>query len=230
MHTYTAIVLAAGQGKRLGLGFNKQLLTLAGVPMIIHTLRLFARDEACANMIIVAREEEREQLAALVKQYDVPRVQCIITGGAERQDSVYAGLQVAKTALVLIHDGARPFTRQAVLRGLVNAAVETGAAIAAVPVKDTIKRVKSGVIEETIERAPLWAAQTPQAFQLPLIWQAHKEARATHFIGTDDASLVERLGREVAIVPSDDLNMKVTTPADVKVAEAILTERGHNDD
>ncbi|WP_054705022.1 2-C-methyl-D-erythritol 4-phosphate cytidylyltransferase [Bacillus sp. JCM 19041] len=220
---YKAIVLAAGQGKRMNAGFNKQLIKLNGTPLIIHSLRLFEADDECSEIILVVSANEREDMNKLVEDYKLKKVRKLVIGGVERQDSVYAGLSaINDKGIVLIHDGARPFVKRAVIQGLVDEAEKAGGAIAAVPVKDTIKRTAGGFIEKTVERADLWAAQTPQGFQYDLILEAHRDAKAHGYTGTDDASLVERIGKPVSIVESDYLNLKLTTEEDLLFAETIL--------
>ncbi|WP_059105416.1 2-C-methyl-D-erythritol 4-phosphate cytidylyltransferase [Shouchella shacheensis] len=223
---YSVIVLAAGQGKRMECGYNKQLIKLAGTPLIVHSLRAFHDDPRCAEIVLVVSEPEKREMEALVKEYAIQRVTRIVIGGVERQNSVYAGLQqVSAAEIILIHDGARPFVRKRVVHALADAAREHGAAIAAVQVKDTVKEVEQMTIQKTVDRSKLWAAQTPQAFQKDLICKAHEEAASEKIIGTDDASLVERQGKLVAIVQSDYTNIKLTTQEDVLFAEAILQQR-----
>lgn len=220
---YKAIVLAAGQGKRMKAGFNKQLIKLGDIPLIIHSLRLFEQDSQCKEIMLVVSKEEKEDMQHLVQSYAVEKVGQFVVGGKERQDSVYAALQaMTETDLVLIHDGARPFVPQNVIDKVVAQANVQGGAIAAVPVKDTIKKVTSGAISETVQRDDLWSAQTPQGFQYHFIMTAHEEARQAAYLGTDDASLLERQGKQVAIVESDYLNIKLTTAEDLLFAETIL--------
>lgn len=220
---YKAIVLAAGQGKRMNAGYNKQLIKLNGTPLIIHSLQLFETDNECSEIILVVSANEREDMKKLLENYNVKKVRNLVIGGVERQDSVYAGLSaIDDKGIVLIHDGARPFVKQDVIQSIVEEAEKTGSAIAAVPVKDTIKRMAGNFIEKTVERTDLWAAQTPQGFQYDLILEAHQDAKEYGYNGTDDASLVERLGKPVSIVESDYLNLKLTTEEDLLFAETIL--------
>ncbi|MFC0560692.1 2-C-methyl-D-erythritol 4-phosphate cytidylyltransferase [Halalkalibacter alkalisediminis] len=223
---YSVVIPAAGQGKRMKAGKNKQFLELRGEPLIVHTLRLFEQDSLCDTIVLVANGEECEIMRELADAHQFKKVKAIIEGGKERQDSCKNGVDSLKTEqVVLIHDGARPFVTYDVIRRLVHKADETGAAIAAVPVKDTIKRVKEGVVVDTQNRAELWSVQTPQAFKWSLIKEAHTRAKEAGKVGTDDASLVEWLGHEVAIVEGDYQNIKLTTPDDLLFAEAILKER-----
>ncbi|MBU8908643.1 2-C-methyl-D-erythritol 4-phosphate cytidylyltransferase [Desertibacillus haloalkaliphilus] len=220
---YSVVIPAAGQGKRMQAGQNKQFIELEGKPVIIHTLAIFEADENCKEIIVVANQRETEQVKSLLVAHKLSKATKIVAGGSERQQSVYNGLKaVEESEIVLVHDGARPFVEEKHLNNLVNKAKTIGAATLAVPVKDTIKRVDADFVVETMERSSLWAIQTPQAFHLSLIKQAHKEAEIANFLGTDDASLVEQSGQAVAIVSGDYLNIKLTTPEDLVFAKAIM--------
>ena len=225
--SYSVIILAAGQGKRMNAGMNKQFIELEGMPVIIHTLRVFERDVLCQNIVLVVNDQEREQFAHLLHRFEIKKVTSLVPGGEERQQSVYNGLKaVGDTGIILIHDGARPFVTIQKIHELVQVTGKTGAAVLAVPVKDTMKQVVDGQIEKTVDRSSLWAVQTPQAFSVPLIRHAHEQAKEEQFIGTDDASLVERIGHRVAIVEGEYTNIKLTTKEDLLFAEAILRARG----
>lgn len=221
---YQVIIPAAGQGKRMKAGRNKQFIELNEIPIIIHTLRVFEEHDLCSSIILVINEAEKADFQYLIKKYQIKKVQQLVMGGKERQYSVYNGLMAVKgEELVLVHDGARPFVNHVSIDHLVAKAVETGAATLAVPVKDTIKKVENGIVAETVERSTLWSVQTPQAFQLRTILEAHEKAINEGYLGTDDASLLERVGQPVSIVVGDYINMKITTPEDLYIAEAILT-------
>ncbi len=228
MITYSAVVLAAGQGKRMNAGKNKQFLMIGKDPLIIHTLKPFMNDSSCKEIILVIQKNEQEQFKHLLQSYQLLSKVKLIDGGKERQDSVYQGLKAVTHDFVMIHDGARPFITVKELQQLLNRTELTHAAIFAVPVTDTIKKV-SGKKLETLDRSVLWAAQTPQAFSLPLIKKAHQHALDNHFLGTDDASLVEEIGHAVEIVEGSYHNMKLTTPEDLKRAEAIWVETTKNE-
>jgi 2-C-methyl-D-erythritol 4-phosphate cytidylyltransferase len=220
---YQVVIPAAGQGKRMNAGMNKQFIELDGKPIIIHTLSVFEQDDWCKGIILVINEQERDQFEKMLKRFQIKKVVALVSGGAERQHSVYNGLKaVQHTDTVLIHDGARPFITIAKIHQLVETAKEKGAAIVAVPVKDTMKRVIDHLVEQTVDRSSLWAVQTPQAFCVSLIREAHERANAEGFIGTDDASLVERMGKEVVVIEGDYTNIKLTTPDDLLFAKAIL--------
>ncbi len=221
---YRVIVLAAGQGKRMKAGKNKQFIELAGKPVIVHTLSVFEKDPSCKEIKLVINEKEKDIFNELLAQYPMKKIKELVKGGEERQDSVYNGLKsLQDEEIVLVHDGARPFISRNVIHKLVETAAIEGAAIVGVPVKDTIKRVnQEGVVEETVERSSLWSIQTPQAFRFPVLMQAHEQAKAEGFLGTDEASLVERIRIPVHIVEGEYENIKLTTPDDLIIANAIL--------
>jgi 2-C-methyl-D-erythritol 4-phosphate cytidylyltransferase len=225
--TYQVILPAAGQGKRMGAGKNKLLLELNGLPVLIHTLRVFEQDEACSGIILAIHPQDEIEFQSLLTRYNVSKVIHLIPGGKERQDSIYNALKSVETdGIILVHDAARPFIQKEHIYRLTEMAAETGAAILGVPAKDTIKKVQDGVVVETVERSSLWAVQTPQAFRISLLTEAYKRAEKDHFLGTDDASLVERLNYPVSMVEGDYDNIKLTTPEDLYFAEAILKKRG----
>ncbi|WP_040513639.1 2-C-methyl-D-erythritol 4-phosphate cytidylyltransferase [Gracilibacillus halophilus] len=226
---YNAIVLAAGQGKRMNVGKNKQFIHLSGQPLIIHTLARFAEDEWCQTIYLVINPAEKDDITTLLHSFDWKDRIVFVNGGEERQDSGYKGLQAVEgeTDIVMIHDGARPFIETSYLHQLAEKADYTGAALLAVPVTDTIKQ-KQNTSLTTLDRQALWAAQTPQAFKYSIIKRAHDMARHEQYIGTDDSELVERLGQSVDIVHGSYQNVKLTTPEDIARAEAILnkTDKG----
>lgn len=224
---YYVVIPAAGQGKRMNAGKNKQFIDLKGEPIIIHTLKVFESDEACAGIVLAVNENEMEVFEELIETYQLTKVIKLVGGGKERQHSVYNGLTCIddENAVVLIHDGARPFITHDIIHRLVHVTEKTGAAVIAVPVKDTIKRVKDGVIRDTMERSSLWSVQTPQAFRLSLVKEAHHQAAQEGYLGTDDSSLVERIPHDVVIVEGSYYNIKLTTPDDLIYAEAILKNK-----
>lgn len=211
----------------MGAGSNKQYLLLDGVPILAHTLRVFQEAPCVEGIYVVSPEAEipfcRDEV---VQRYGISKVRAIVAGGAERQHSVRNGLNamqgVEPDDLVLIHDGVRPFITADIIRKAAEAAHEFGGAVVAVPVKDTVKLARDGVIAETPPREQLWLAQTPQAFRFGLIQEAHARAEAEGFLGTDDASLMEREGWPLRIVMGDYRNIKITTPEDMALAQAFL--------
>lgn len=221
---YQVIIPAAGSGKRMGAGYNKLRMKLAGKPIILHTLERFITDSDCVKIIIVIHPEDEPFFQDTLKG-DYSKVK-LVYGGTERQDSVYNGLKaINNEGIVLVHDGARPFVTRETIKQLVSNAEKEGAAIAAVPVKDTIKKVSKNKVVETVERSSLWQVQTPQAFRFSILTNAHELAKQERFLGTDEASLVERAGYSVIVVESDYDNIKLTTPEDLYFAEAILEKR-----
>ncbi|WP_153125812.1 2-C-methyl-D-erythritol 4-phosphate cytidylyltransferase [Peribacillus tepidiphilus] len=223
---YEVVIPAAGQGKRMKTGRNKLFLELSGTPLIIYTLQVFDRDPQCKKMILAINPAEEEIFTSLLQSYSIHKPIVFVSGGAERQHSVYNGLkEIQNTEIVLVHDGARPFVQADLLTKLIKTAVERGSAIPAVPVKDTVKKAKGTTVVETVERSCLWAVQTPQAFRVSVLRKAHEKAAEEGFLGTDDASLVERINEEVVIVEGDYHNIKITTPEDLLFAEAILQKQ-----
>jgi len=228
-----ALIPAAGMGKRMGASMNKQYLLLDGKPILAHTLQLFQDagfvDEIC---LLIPEDEIEYCRSEIVAAYGLSKVRQIVAGGAERQHSVLNGLRALddfnSDDIVIIHDGVRPFVPTAVLRRSVETALEHDSALVAVPVKDTVKVVRDGFAVDTPPRETLWLAQTPQTFRYGVIRSAHELAEAEGFIGTDDASLLERLGDAVHIVIGDYRNIKITTPEDMLLAEAFLRERKVN--
>jgi 2-C-methyl-D-erythritol 4-phosphate cytidylyltransferase len=227
-----AIIPAAGTGSRMQAGINKQYLLLAGQPLLAHTLALFHRHPAIDRICLVVPAAEIDYCRSeIVRAYSLAKVTAIIAGGATRQASVANGLQncgAEKDDFILIHDGARPLLTPALLDDLLTAVATCGAATLGVPVKDTIKQVRAGVIIATPKRSELWQVQTPQAFSFELIAAAHEQARNDGFVGSDDAMLVERLPHAVAMIMGSYRNIKITTPEDLAVASALLASKGES--
>ena len=225
MHV-NVVVVAAGKGTRLQSELPKPFLSVAGSPILVHTLQRFAPIEAVRRIVVVVAAE-REALCREVLHTHGPWPQpiTVVHGGAERQDSVRNGLDVLETQceIVVIHDAARPFISVEAIQRSIDAAAEVGSAVVATPVRDTIKRADAQhTICETVSRHDLWLAQTPQTFQVEVIRAAHRWAQQRDIAGTDDAALVEQMGRPVRIVPGDALNFKITTPDDLALALAVL--------
>lgn len=219
----SAIIAAAGLGKRMGRDSPKQYLELVGRPIICHTLDKF---RGMAQVIIVVEKDRVDGFRReILEAHGFSKGWHVVAGGEKRQDSVRNGLGCVSDNcdVVLIHDGVRPFIAPRLIAEVADRAQEFGAAIVAIPVKDTIKKVERGdVIVGTVDRQSLWRAQTPQAFRLEIVRKAFDVAYRDRFYGTDEASLVERLGLEVAIVSGEDWNFKITTPDDLMIAEALL--------
>jgi 2-C-methyl-D-erythritol 4-phosphate cytidylyltransferase len=227
MHV-TAIVPAAGSGARFGAAVPKQYLPLAGVPILVWTLRALAASGRIDCVVLVTPPGHEADCRADILQPHGLTVDRLLPGGADRQASVCAGLGGAPvdTDLVLVHDGARPLVTPEIVGAAVQAAATDGAAAVAIPVTDTIK-VADGdsCVVETLPRGRLWAAQTPQAFRAAWLREAHERALRDGFRGTDDSVLVERLGYPVRLVLGSPENLKVTTMADLARAEQILRSR-----
>ncbi len=223
-----ALIPAAGMGKRMGASINKQYLQLDGMPIVARTIEVFESSPLIDAIYLVIPEEEipycREHV---VEACGFRKVAAIVPGGKERQNSVMNGLQamrpdVADSDVILIHDGVRPFVSEELIAEIIRIACSCAGALVAVPAKDTIKTVRDGIVVETPLREMLWQAQTPQAFRYKTIFEAHRSAIQNGYAGTDDSSLVERLGGDVRIVRGDYRNIKITTPEDLVIAEAFL--------
>ena len=218
-----AVIVAAGTASRMG-GIDKVMAMLDGEPMIVRTVRTFQNCDAIKEIVIVTREDLIMPITELCREFD--KVQAVVRGGSSRQESVGLGLNTLskKVKLAAVQDGARPLITEAVIDRTVRAAHSYGAAAPAIPVKDTIKVVKGGVVESTPDRATLQAVQTPQVFDFDLLKGALKKAEITGAAVTDDCSAVELMGMKVKIVEGDERNIKVTTPMDLKIAEMLLEE------
>ena len=221
----SAVVPAAGSSARMGQ--DKLLLPLGEQPVLLHTLRALELCPYITEIVVVTREELIVPIGQLCRDAALEKVRKVIVGGATRSHSVLAGLgELSPDAeLAAIHDGARPLVSQAVLEAVIRRAAECGAAAPAVPVKDTVKRARDGLVAATLDRAELRAVQTPQVFQTDLIKTALQKALEDGAELTDDCAAVERLGIGVALTEGDYCNLKLTTPEDLAVAEALLAWR-----
>jgi 2-C-methyl-D-erythritol 4-phosphate cytidylyltransferase len=227
--TVAAIVPAAGRGERHGPGVPKALRLLGGVPMLVHAVRALAMARLVDVVVVAAPPGDEGEVRGLLDTYHVPASEVrVTTGGATRQESVRRALDTLPpdVRVVLVHDAARPLAPSE-LADQVAQAVANGApaVIPALPVADTIKRVADGRVVETLRRDGLYAVQTPQGFARDVLARAHEAALLDGFAGTDDASLVERLGTAVAVVPGHPEAAKVTRPGDLAAAEALLAQR-----
>lgn len=224
----TAIIPAGGYGKRMNAGIHKQLIEIEGKPILIHTLEKFQNCDCIDAIIIATAPEIFIEVENLVKKFGITKVVEVTVGGNERQDSVYNALQMMvyhHTEIVVVHDAVRPFITCDKICEVISACKETGAAILAVRPKETVKLdAGNGFVEKTLDRNSLWLVQTPQAFYYTILQQAYKKAYTDSFYGTDDASLVERLGVKVKIVEGLYENIKITTPEDIEFAKMILRE------
>lgn len=220
------LVPAAGSGSRIGGDTKKQYLELGDRPVLVQTLlRLAAVAQVTAIHLIVPETDVTFCRTELVDRYRLEKVGGVIAGGAERQESVRKGLEACGATsqdVILIHDGVRPFFPKDQIGPLVQLAAVEGAALLAIPAQDTIKEVFDGQVRSTLDRSLLWQIQTPQAFRCDRLREAHRRAHASGYLGTDDASLVEWCGWPVAVLTGHPHNIKITTPADLALARALL--------
>lgn len=218
-----AVIVAAGSASRMG-GIDKVMAELRGEPMIQRTVRAFQSCDAVKEIVIVTREDLIRPITSLCAGMD--KVKAVVAGGKSRQESVWLGLNTLSkdVKLAAIHDGARPMISEAVIDRTIRAAHSYGAAAPAVPVKDTVKVVKGGLVLATPNRANLQAVQTPQVFDFDLLRGALKKAQEENASLTDDCSAVERMEMSVKIVEGEEKNLKITTPMDLKIAEMLLEE------
>ncbi|PTX58151.1 2-C-methyl-D-erythritol 4-phosphate cytidylyltransferase [Melghirimyces profundicolus] len=228
----SVVIPAAGQGRRMGGSVAKQFLDLCGEPVLIRTLRVFLDHPLISRAVLAVSPGTEEEVRCLLDRFRVPAERVTVTaGGKERQDSVRNGLDQLEEEWVLVHDAVRPFVTRDQITSLVEQVQIHDAAVLAVPVKDTIKEVTSSkTVAGTLERSRLWAVQTPQAFRRTLLVQAHREGKKRGIAATDDAMLVEAMGVEVRVVEGDYSNLKLTTPEDLVLAEAIWKMRSHGYD
>ena len=224
----TAIIPAAGSGTRLKSKVHKPFYPLCGRSLLAHTLDVFEACLAVDQIVLVVSDGMVERCSnEIIDAYGYKKVKEVIQGGEKRQDSVYNGLQAVENDcdIVVVHDGARPFVTTELIAKSVELCQENRAVITAVPPKDTIKRGEGGFVFSTLDRSKLWIVQTPQTFSYDLIIKAYEKAEQDRFYGTDDASLVERLGVKVKILEGSYDNIKITTQEDVYLAEKFLEKR-----
>jgi len=221
-----AIIAAAGAGTRMASNRPKQFLLLAGTPVIIHTLKPFEECEQIHEVIVVLPAEESAGFLSLAGKYGLRKVARVVPGGATRAESVKRGLMAIRSAtaeIVAVHDGVRPFVTVGEIDRAITAARADGAAILVAPVTDTIKQVSGGSVVKTLDRGVLRRALTPQCFRYELLRQAYQRADVNDPLLTDESALVEQLGHRVTVVEGSSRNIKITTPADLAIAEAFLT-------
>ena len=221
MNIVSAIIVAAGEGKRFGAA--KPFALLKGKTILDWSLEKFEEHEAIDSIILVlGRDRSGDKYLNRYK-----KIAAIARGGEKRQNSVYSGLSCVdtqETEIILVHDGARPLVGKDLIGRIVDASREKGAVIPVVPLEDTIKRVEEQKVLRTEERRQLFRVQTPQGFSFSLLKEAFVHAMEDHFYGTDEAVLVERLGKDVFVIPGDQRNMKITTTEDLKIAEALIED------
>jgi 2-C-methyl-D-erythritol 4-phosphate cytidylyltransferase len=221
-----AIIVAGGNGVRMGTDTRKQYLSLANTPIIAHTLQSFDAAESIHQLILVLPKDDIDFIQkSIVSSLKLSTPFRMTAGGKTRQSSVYQGLLMVNdlNGIVAIHDGVRPFILPQEIDRCVETAKSSGACIMGIPVSETIKQVNTNdLIQNTIDRSNLWLAQTPQVFQYQMIRKAHDMALKEGFNGTDDAMLVERIGEQVKVLQGNRWNIKITTPDDLLLAEAFL--------
>jgi len=221
----SAIIVAAGKGTRMGANVDKLWLEVAGRPVVAHTWRQLDDATDVDEIILVVRDGMQSHFTELANRFNFQKSFRLVVGGAERQDSVWNGLEAVspKTEIVAIQDAARPCTSAELITATIAAARETGAAVAAQPVTDTLKETADGkVISRTVDRSKLWAVQTPQTFRLEVIRKAVAAARGKNLLLTDDTAACELIGQRVRLVKSTTPNPKVTVPADLPFIESLL--------
>lgn len=225
----SAIIVAAGSSRRMG--FDKLFAPLAGKPVVAHSIAAFANSEVIDEILIVTREDRVQEMRALTVSENFPKIAGVISGGAERHHSVWNGLQriSPETDFVSIHDGARPLITPLAIRECLALAQKNGAACCAAPITDTVKRTTEIdgeiVVSESVDRANLWAMQTPQIFSRALIFEAYERVIANGELVTDEVSAVQSIGKKIALLRNDDWNLKVTVPRDLEIAAQALALR-----
>lgn len=224
-----AIIPAAGIGVRMGINTPKQFLLIKDIPVLAITLGVFERSDYIDRIILVAPRDEIKRCKEIVEKYRINKIYDIVPGGERRQDSVRNGLYSAKSIadesdIVLIHDGVRPFIKEDLIKRLIDEARSERAIAVGIPAKDTVKMVdEKGYVLTTIERNKIWLIQTPQVFRFKDIYDAHVRAHIEGWEGiTDDSMLLEKMGIKVKVIKGYEENIKITTPFDLKLADAIL--------
>jgi 2-C-methyl-D-erythritol 4-phosphate cytidylyltransferase len=222
-----AIIAAAGYGKRIGGSIYKQFLEIKKKPIIAHTLEKFRQSELIDSIVIVVPKDwYRYATADLIVKYNISKVNQVVIGGATRQESVYNALKVLSEEIstVVIHDAVRPLIRLDLLNEVISKGIATGAAVLAVPVHDTLKKVSGSIIAHTLNRDSVWLVQTPQVFKKELIFNAYQQAFFNCITATDDSELIEYLGYPIHVVAGSLTNIKITTQEDLEFAVILIQE------
>ncbi|MES2309203.1 MAG: 2-C-methyl-D-erythritol 4-phosphate cytidylyltransferase [Verrucomicrobiota bacterium] len=222
----SAVIVAAGKSQRMG--FDKILTPITGTPLVVHTLQGILSSPLVKEVILVIRPEMKPQFEVAVRSLDTFVPVKYVDGGAERQDSVLAGVEASDSSsgYVMIHDAARPFVNAEVIQLVLDVAKECGAAVCGTPASDTLKEMgEGGQIQKTLDRSKIWAVQTPQIFKRDLILKAYQENRKSGTVVTDDTAAVEKIGNPVKVVPYTGINFKITSPADWALARTYLAVR-----
>jgi len=221
-----ALIAAAGKGKRMNARISKPFIPIFGKPILAYTIEKFERCKLIDKIYLTVNSEEKELCSRnIIIEYNFSKVQELVDGGETRQDSIYNGLRALDkdTDIVVIHDGARPLIKETIIQDSIETAQKYGAAITAIPIKDTVKKCgKDFFINKTLNREEIWRAQTPQTFKYDLILSAYNRAYKYKYLATDDAAIVERYGNKVKLIIGSEENIKITTPFDIIVAENFL--------
>ncbi|MDA8434011.1 MAG: 2-C-methyl-D-erythritol 4-phosphate cytidylyltransferase [Nitrospiraceae bacterium] len=224
----TAIVPAAGLGKRFGEKANKPFVRLSGKPLLVWALEVLEAMPEVGEIIPVLKDGDMEAGVEILDAAGITKARRIAPGGRERQDSVFHGLKLVddRSGIVLVHDGVRPLIEASVISGAIRQLKDCDGVVVGVPVKDTIKEVAGGEILKTLSRDALWAVQTPQVFRCDLLFRAYEKAMKDGFYSTDDSALVERYGGRIRMAAGSYRNIKITTPEDLQVADMFLSLKG----
>jgi 2-C-methyl-D-erythritol 4-phosphate cytidylyltransferase len=232
-----AIILASGLGKRMGAGKNKTLLKLGGRPIIFYALNVFDKSGQINEIILTVGAGEEKVFKKIIEKYNFKKRIRVIVGGKERQDSGYNAINFIDSEkgkkknnlIVLFHNGANPFVKREEIKSVIEATKKYGAAVVAHRTKDTIRQVDGrGISMGVIDRSGLWNMQTPQAIKFSLAKKAFQKAREDNFLGTDDVSLVERLGKKAKVIEASEYNFKITTPLDMELAKMVFKKNKDN--
>ena len=213
----------------MGQGAPKQYRSLGGIPLLVYSLQTLQQVDSITDIVLSVPESDRDYCwNQIVAPFKLIKVTQIVAGGARRQDSVRQGIMAISDQpdIIVVHDGARPFVRRQVVEAVIVEAERIGASVAAYPMQDTLKRVNDrGMIEETLNREEIWQIQTPQAFRYDLLMNAHLQAQQEGWEVTDDAALIEKMGNSVSVVKGNPWNLKITTPQDLIIGEALIKAR-----
>ena len=221
-----ALIAAAGKGRRMNSRISKPFIPVSGKPILAYTIDKFEKCKSIDKIYLIVSPEEKEICHKnIILKYNFSKVQELVDGGDTRQDSIYNGLKALDrdTDIVVIHDGARPLVEETIIQDSIEKAQKYGAAIAAIPIKDTVKKSDNNFyISKTLNREEIWRAQTPQTFKYDIILPAYHQAYKDKYLATDDAAIVEKYGHKVKLIIGPEENIKITTPFDLIVAEVFL--------
>ncbi|HZK11059.1 MAG TPA: 2-C-methyl-D-erythritol 4-phosphate cytidylyltransferase [Atribacterota bacterium] len=221
-----ALIAAAGKGRRMNSRISKPFIPVSGKPILAYTIDKFEKCKSIDKIYLIVNPEEKEICHKnIILKYNFSKVQELVDGGDTRQDSIYNGLEALDrdTDIVVIHDGARPLVEENIIQNSIEKAQKYGAAIAAIPIKDTVKKSDNNFyISKTLNREEIWRAQTPQTFKYDIILPAYHQAYKDKYLATDDAAIVEKYGHKVKLIIGPEENIKITTPFDLIVAEVFL--------